>query len=376
MSDEGSQPLPTAQPLPVLSREEVGDSIEATFRAILAERHPEVISGQISGGSVNLYVSLSGNGDVVETAVDTEPRSGSCSRIVEEGLGTKLDRERWYSGGCGGIDAGEAGPSRVAFFWRTAKPENEQERLTPTGPYLIDRLLHAMRPTPEQLADAVRRYFPDVQEAGLPQGENLWFVGDRYHRVVHAGRGWERASSAAAQAAIEEEIPGVALDGVLMTGIRSARDTPISIVWAALGSGSTAAASRPDPHPAAQIFAVTTAEAGREVEILLEGEAAADPSAFRVSGNFTNDGGLLTAKTPFSLIVLSDAPYRATLRLLGEGELRLETETQGERRRTNARMILLSRQSRGSAPQMLAADLITAQGPNVRTLPVGDPVRR
>lgn len=368
---------PVRQLLPALPQAELGDSITAAFRAILVERHPEVISGSVRGDRINLYVMIDGNGDVAASAIDTEPRSGSCTRILEEGLGTELDRDTWSGAGCGGLDPGEAGPSRVRYFWSTARPATEQERLAPTGRYLFDRLLQASRPTREQIAAAVRQHFPQVYEEGLPQGETLWFVADRYHQVVHAGRGWEQPSTVAAHAEIQREIPGLVLEGGMMSGTRSLADTPISVYWARIGDlDSPPPTARPNPYPDAQTFAVSTPEAGRQVEIRLEGQAAADRSAFRISGKFTNDDGVLTATTPFSFIVMTGAPYRATLRILGEGEMQVETETEEQRLRMTARAMLINRTGAGQRPHILSADIITASRPSADGIPVSDPIPR
>lgn len=350
---------PSRPRLPAPSQGALADSIKATFRAILETRHPEVVSGTVRGERVNLYVLIDGNGDVLQSAVDTERRSGSCNRTLADGLGTELDRESIGSAGCGSLEAGVAGPSAVSYFWGAGKPETEQQRLAPTGPYQFARLLRSARPSGEMLVAAVRAQFPEVYERGLPQGETLWFVADAYHQVVHAGRGWEQPTSAAAEAEIQRILPGIALSGGLMSGIRSTAGTPIGIYWARLADGGQpASATRPDPWPAARTYAVTTREAGREVQIDLEGEAAADQSAFRIIGKFTNEGSRLTAITPFTFILMSAEPFQATLRLQGEGEMRVETEERGRRLRSEGHEVAIARASGEGPAFVLTAERI------------------
>lgn len=327
-----------------------------TFLTILQSRHPEVVSGEIAGERVNLYVALDGNGEVLASAVDLGRRSGSCMRILADGLGTELDREAFGGGGCGPLEAGVAGPSPVSVFWRAARPATEQERLAPTGPYQLARLQMARRPSRDRITSAVREHFPSVYETGLRQGESLWFVADNRHHVVHSGRGWQYATSRAAQEAIQRELPSTPIEGVMMTAAQSRDGKPIDVYWArAANSPAPVQEARPNPYPDARVYAVTTTEPGREVMIGLDGPGAEDPRAFRISGKASNEGGMLTAVTPFSLVVLTSEPYEAVLSLDGDGTMIVESDRDGRRSTREGAKVTIRRARTGEEPLLVPA---------------------
>jgi beta-lactamase regulating signal transducer with metallopeptidase domain len=354
VAERGQLPLASA---PEGGSPRLSDSAELSpvQRMVLlaAERfYPNVLTEKIPGGRVSLYFLADARGEMVKTGFDTEPRSGSCGAALVSGLGTAPDPHQLGWLGCGDLRQLTSLPNRVAVYWATLEPRPGEENAPPTGPFLFGRAASEGRPSEAVLRAAVERYDPDVLRAGLPYGEGLWFVADGDHRVLHSGRWLVKGSSTIARNELEKKLPGTRLGAILMSSVKTTAGESVDLVWATLeepGARSTRQASAgTEPYAHVRTFAVTTRTPGQEVRILLEGEAARDPSAFRLDGKFSKNGGVIVARTPFTFVVVSPAPFRATLTANPpEEEIQLMTEVEGDRLRMSGSALELRRDRSG-----------------------------
>lgn len=97
----------------------------------------------------------------------------------------------------------------------------------------------------------------------------------------------------------------------------------------------------------AHAYPVTSATPGQEVRIRLQEEAARNPRAFRTEGQFSREGDVLVARTPF-MFIIPDLPFVATLTPAAAGEeLQLALETDGAITRLRGTSLYLARERRG-----------------------------
>jgi hypothetical protein len=372
VAERGRVPLPSATEG---GSPRLGDSAELNpvQRMVLlaVERYyPNVLTEKIPGGRVNLYFLADERGEMVKTGFDTEPRSGSCSAALVSGLGTAPDPHQLGWLGCGNFRQLTSLPNRVAVYWATLKPRPGEDNAPPTGPFLFGRAASEGRPSEAVLRAAVERYAPDVLRAGLPYGEGLWFVADGDHRVLHAGRWFAKVSSTTARNELEKKLPGTRLGAILMSSVKTATDESIDVVWATLEEPGDHSAPRrsaaADPFAQVRTFAVTTRTPGQEVRIRLEGEATGDPGAFRFDGKFSKQGDVILARTPFTFVVVSPAPFRATLTAGSPPEeIQLMTEMEGDRMRMSGTAIELRRDRSGEPIRAgVSGSARTAQRPD------------
>jgi hypothetical protein len=250
----------------------------------------------------------------------------------------------------------DAGPNRIAVFWAALKPRPGEENAPPTGPFLFTEAVERSRTPAPSMRAAIERHHPGTLEAGLPYGESLWFIVGGDGQVLHTGRGLGWGSSAVARADLERKVPGVRIGQITMSSsVKDAQGKGIDLVWARVATPEEAAATPAGPFAQVRTYYVTSPVPDQEVSIRLEGEAASNPNAFRVLGKFTAEGSLLRARTPFTFMVVSDAPFGAAISTTG-GEVEFGTQWEGRESRFRASSITLKRDSRGGPVMTLYSE--------------------
>ena len=150
-----------------------------------------------------------------------------------------------------------------------------------------------------------------------------------------------------AQADLERRFPDIRLGQMTMSSsLKDAQGRSVDLVWARVAEPGASAPRPTGPFAMVRTYVVTSPVPDQEVSIRLEGEAASNPNAFRVSGKFTADGGLLRARTPFTLVVTTDAPFTASIGSAG-GELDFATHWEGRESRFRASGLRIQRDSSG-----------------------------
>jgi beta-lactamase regulating signal transducer with metallopeptidase domain len=229
---------------PAAPASEALDPLQVAMRAAIAQFYPNLLTERIAGGRTNVYLLADDRGAMVKTAIDTEERSGSCGRILESGLGATVDRKATEAAGCMRLIAGRAGPSEIHIYWAALKARPGAEGAPPAGPYRFAAIARRDDLPDAVLQAAIERHHPDALREGLPLGEILWFIADRNHRVLHAGRGRVYGSSRTAELELEERFPGLDIGAILMSSrVRAATGDRIRLIWATLKEPGSA----PDP---------------------------------------------------------------------------------------------------------------------------------
>lgn len=304
-----------AAAIPATSAAASLDPFRAAMRTAIEEFYPNLLSEDVPGDRVNLYFLATGSGQMQRTAIDSEERSGSCGGILQSGLGIEVDWTASEASGCMRFLAGQAGPNDIHIFWASLK--SQPGDASPPGPYRFAEIASRSRPAEGVLRSAVQRHHPEVLEAGLPIGETLWFIVDGAARVIHAGRGPVYGSSRIAAVELERMHPGLDIGPVLMSSqVRAETGERIRLIWATVTDAGSAAdpgrAVGAAPEGEMPVFTITSPTPGEPVRIRLTGEAARDPSAFRIDGRFERDGNDLVARTPFLFIVVSPGAFEGS----------------------------------------------------------------